>query len=153
MDIASESFKQSLTKFEVSDSDKSRYVQEVSTMEKARFMNMRLLAIVYKFMEDYQIVDWNTITGNPAPFSADNTIPYTDLLIQSADDKDKMSAEDLYIYRIETRDEMLRYMIVIFEHRSRPQPKVSTLILDDDEYEEDNYGDDESIGPDEDEDD
>lgn len=156
IDIASESFKQALTKFEVSESQKTDYIIEVSTMEKARFMNMKLLAIVYKFMGDYQIKTWEDATLKRHAFDANNTIVYTDLLIQSSEDIEKKSPDELNIYRIEIRDEMVRYMIVILSHRAR-HTKQRPIPNPEEEYEDDDYevqgDDDDALGPDEEEED
>lgn len=154
--IATDGLVKALQSFEVETGLQKAFSDDMATMEKARFMNMKVLAITYLFMYRKGINDELDLEkAGGEVFSAKNMDEYVSLVIpKQSDTEKKLSSNDIFIMKTELRDEVITYMYVILEHRQNRAlyRNIERQIYEEQIPIEEDESDD-SLGPDEEEED
>lgn len=114
-DIATDNFSNELKNLKIPDETAAGHKDEVSSMEKARFMNMKLLAYLYKFIDDNgSNIDMGDVRKLRELFLDENIYDnYIRPFIP-----DDMTKIEKSVVSIAIKQEYLRYLMVISQHRS-----------------------------------
>lgn len=162
-EIATDSFGRALDKLNVDVGLKSVLTNDIRTIETIRFMNMKVLAATSLFMYNKGIKNMESIDNamQQLAFTSDSMDEYVNsILPREAHDSSKIKAGDLIVMKIDIMNEMVTYMLVILGNRekmlrlqeSKNQRLRAQIIEREDQLEyENDEGSDESLGPDEDE--
>ena len=117
--IASDNFKRDLKALGLDAGSVSFFTDEVSRMEQTRFMYMKVLAATYAMMKKYNITQ-ETLLASSDLFDNDVIMEFIKPLMVTKTGVAKVEDDELTLSSkiVSFKQEMLRYMIAIFDHRS-----------------------------------